>query len=106
MLKAGLQFADAITTVSPTYALEIQTEAAGVGLDGVLRARVHDALGDPLPIEVADLLEELVVLERRGAACSDRPLVLVVMYRMALPGGERRAIRRGDRFRGIRARSS
>ncbi|WP_346730738.1 glycogen synthase GlgA [Ramlibacter paludis] len=39
MLKAGLQFADAITAVSPTYAREIQTEAHGVGLDGVLRAR-------------------------------------------------------------------
>ena len=39
MLKAGLQFADAITTVSPTYAREIQTEAHGVGMDGVLRAR-------------------------------------------------------------------
>jgi starch synthase len=39
MLKAGLQFADAITTVSPTYAREIQTEEHGVGLDGVLRAR-------------------------------------------------------------------
>ncbi|MBA2961173.1 MULTISPECIES: glycogen synthase GlgA [Ramlibacter] len=39
MLKAGLQFADAITTVSPTYAREIQTPAFGVGLDGVLRAR-------------------------------------------------------------------
>lgn len=39
MLKAGLQFADAITTVSPTYAREIQTEAHGVGLDGLLRFR-------------------------------------------------------------------
>lgn len=39
MLKAGLQFADAITTVSPTYAREIQGEALGFGLDGVLRAR-------------------------------------------------------------------
>jgi starch synthase len=39
MLKAGLQFADAVTTVSPRYAREIQTEAFGVGLDGVLRAR-------------------------------------------------------------------
>ncbi len=39
MLKAGLQFADAITTVSPSYAREIQTPAFGVGLDGVLRAR-------------------------------------------------------------------
>ncbi|MFC5497263.1 glycogen synthase GlgA [Caenimonas terrae] len=39
MLKAGLQFADAITTVSPTYAREIQTREAGVGLDGMLRSR-------------------------------------------------------------------
>ncbi|WP_313070296.1 glycogen synthase GlgA [Melaminivora sp.] len=39
MLKAGLQFADAITTVSPTYAREIQQEALGFGLDGVLRER-------------------------------------------------------------------
>jgi len=38
-LKAGLRFADAITTVSPTYAREIQTEAEGMGLDGLLRHR-------------------------------------------------------------------
>ena len=41
MLKAGLQFADAITTVSPTYAREIQTPAHGVGFDGILRARAR-----------------------------------------------------------------
>ncbi len=39
MLKAGIQFAEAITTVSPTYAREIQTVAHGVGFDGILRAR-------------------------------------------------------------------
>jgi len=38
-LKAGLQFADRITTVSPTYAAEIQTAAGGCGLDGLLRSR-------------------------------------------------------------------
>jgi starch synthase len=42
-LKAGLWFADAITTVSPTYAAEIRTPAAGMGLDGLLRGRA-DAL--------------------------------------------------------------
>lgn len=44
-LKAGLQFADAITTVSPTYAQEIQTAAAGMGLDGLLRYRVGQLTG-------------------------------------------------------------
>jgi starch synthase len=38
-LKAGLVFADAITTVSPRYAAEIETPDFGEGLDGVLRAR-------------------------------------------------------------------
>ena len=38
-LKAGLQFADRITTVSPTYAAEIRTPAGGMGLDGLLRTR-------------------------------------------------------------------
>lgn len=38
-LKAGLQLADRITTVSPTYAREISAPEAGMGLDGLLRAR-------------------------------------------------------------------
>lgn len=38
-LKAGINFADAITTVSPTYAGEIQRPDYGHGLDGVIRAR-------------------------------------------------------------------
>ena len=38
-LKGGLVYSDAITTVSPTYAREIQTEEFGCGLDGVLRER-------------------------------------------------------------------
>src|SRR5258708_9086996 len=38
-LKGGLVYSDAITTVSPTYAREIQTEELGCGLDGVLRER-------------------------------------------------------------------
>ena len=46
-LKAGIRYADAITTVSPTYAEEIRTPAFGMGLDGLLRERagaVHGIL--------------------------------------------------------------
>lgn len=42
-LKAGIVYADRITTVSPRYAREITTEEFGWGLDGVLRRR-RDAL--------------------------------------------------------------
>jgi starch synthase len=38
-MKAGLKFADRITTVSPTYAQEIATHEFGCGLDGVIRGR-------------------------------------------------------------------
>ena len=38
-IKAGLFYSDRLTTVSPTYAREIQTPAFGWGLDGLLRAR-------------------------------------------------------------------
>jgi starch synthase len=38
-LKAGIAYADIITTVSPRYAREITTEQYGCGLDGVLRQR-------------------------------------------------------------------
>ena len=42
-LKAGLACADRLSTVSPTYAKEIQTTEHGLGFDGLLRAR-HDVL--------------------------------------------------------------
>jgi starch synthase len=38
-IKGGISFADALNTVSPTYAREVQTPEFGFGLDGALRAR-------------------------------------------------------------------
>jgi len=44
-LKAGLQCADALTTVSPTYAQEIRTASYGMGLEGLLQTRTEDLHG-------------------------------------------------------------
>ena len=44
-LKGGIVYADAVTTVSETYAREITTEQGGEGLDGLLRARKNDLYG-------------------------------------------------------------
>lgn len=44
-IKGGLAYADKLTTVSPTYAEEIQTPAFGCGLDGLLRHRSADLTG-------------------------------------------------------------
>jgi len=45
LLKGGLVYADAITTVSETYAKEIMTPFYGESLDGLLRARENDLRG-------------------------------------------------------------
>jgi len=44
-LKAGIVWADAVTTVSPTYAREIQTPEFGFGFDGLLRSRAYKLSG-------------------------------------------------------------
>jgi starch synthase len=45
MMKAGITYSDTITTVSPTYAKEIQTPEYGYGLEGVLKSRARDLVG-------------------------------------------------------------
>ena len=45
LLKGGIVYADAVTTVSPTYAEEIKSQYYGEGLDGILNARAHDLRG-------------------------------------------------------------
>lgn len=52
-LKAGLQMADRITTVSPTYAIEIQSDEQGMGLGGLLRDRAADLTGILNGIDIA-----------------------------------------------------
>lgn len=45
IMKAAIIFSDIITTVSPTYAKEIQTQEFGCGLEGVLKVRSSDLYG-------------------------------------------------------------
>ncbi len=45
LLKAGILFADRVTTVSPTYAKEVQTPEFGCGLEGVVQTRAEDFVG-------------------------------------------------------------
>lgn len=44
-LKGGIYYADSITTVSPTYAHEIQTPEYGFGMQGLLASRANDIRG-------------------------------------------------------------
>ena len=77
LLKAGLQFADRITTVSPTYAAEIRAPDAGMGFDGLLRARsnvlsgilngIDTAIWDPLADQHIDTPFDSATIEKRAA---------------------------------------
>ncbi len=58
LLKGGLVYADAITTVSDTYAEEIKTQFFGEGLDGLLRARSNDLRGIVNGIDYTDFNPE------------------------------------------------
>lgn len=53
-LKAALWYADAINTVSPTYAAEILTPSFGMGLDGLLRGRGAAVSGILNGIDIAE----------------------------------------------------
>lgn len=45
LLKAGIVYSDAVTTVSPTYAKEITTPELGMGMEGVLKKRASSLYG-------------------------------------------------------------
>ena len=99
-MLGALHYADAITTVSPTYAGEIQTPEFGEGLDGVLRERSYALQGILNGIDVASfnpatdkrIAANYTVDDRSGkAACKaklqeelglevrdDRPLMVMV----------------------------
>ena len=66
-----------------------------VVLEEAMRAvasRMHDALGNPLVVEMEDLLAEMKILDQGRAARTDLERVLVVGDRAALRGGQDRRI--------------
>ena len=95
-LKAGLQFADRITTVSPTYAREIMTPEFGMALDGLLRARADVVAGivngiDDDGVEPGDRSDAAAELQRRCAStCAPRNKT-ALQQRMGLDAEPRRA---------------
>jgi starch synthase len=88
-LKAGLAYADAITTVSPTYAREIQREPLGFGLQGLLAARagrLHGILNG-IDEEAWDPATDALIARRYDAARlgAKRDNKLALQRRMGLP---------------------
>ena len=73
-LKSGLFYADRLTTVSPTYAREIQTPAFGWGLDGLLRTRADALTGILNGVDPKLWSPDHDPALRRGYAVDDAPV--------------------------------
>jgi starch synthase len=106
-LKAALYYSDALTTVSPTYAREIQTPEGGMGLDGLLRARagrlrgivngIDEALWNPAndaalaaPYDASHLARRegnRAALRRRFALAASAAPLFCVISRLAAQKG-------------------
>ncbi|MDQ6618179.1 MAG: glycogen synthase GlgA [Pseudomonadota bacterium] len=103
-LKAGVFYAERLVTVSPTYAREIQTDAGGQGLGGLLRARGSDLVGilngidtaawnpatDPLIAHTYDVasiarksVNKLALQRRLGLELGEQQMLLGVVSRLA-----------------------
>jgi len=72
-MKGGIAFADTVTTVSPTYAREIQSdEELGAGLQGVLKERSKDLVGILNGVDYADWNPETDALIPARYSLADR----------------------------------
>jgi len=92
-LKTGILYADVLTTVSRTYAREIQTPEHGFGLDAMLRARADHLVGIVNGVDYGEwnpesdphLPEHYSADDLSGKA----KLKAALLERVGLPGGER-----------------
>ena len=93
-MKAGLSSADLLTTVSPTYAKEIQTPQFGAGLDGYLRMRsdrLHGILNgvdtrEWNPATDVFLPKQFTSKELAGRALSRKELIASCRIEAPVPG--------------------
>ncbi|KGX88158.1 glycogen synthase [Pontibacillus litoralis] len=67
-MKAGLLYADRITTVSDSYAKAIQTTQCGCGLEGIVQQRARDIVGIPCGVsrQMYHPNEDMYLYTRRG----------------------------------------
>ncbi len=88
-LKAGITFSDRITTVSPTYAREIQTPESGFGFDGLLRFRAADLVGivNGIDYDRWDPASDPFLVERYDVTSLDRKRAntVALMRELGLP---------------------
>lgn len=90
-MKAGLRFADKLSTVSNTYAYEIQTEAYGEKLDGVIRQRSHDLWGilNGIDTEVYDpMTDPYLAFHYRNSLTKKRQNKTALQQELGLPVDE------------------
>lgn len=90
LLKTAVVFSDMVTTVSPTYAREIQTPEFGCGLNGVLSARRDDLVGilNGVDTEVwHPSIDELIAANYKAATVEDgKPICKAALQkRLQLP---------------------
>ncbi len=96
-LKAGLFYADRLSTVSPTYAREIETPRFGAGLDGLLRARARHLTGilNGLDPEIWDPARDPNLPQNYGvedAPAGKRAAKLALLRRFGLEERERQPL--------------
>lgn len=88
-LKAGLVYADRITTVSPTYAQELTTHEFGMGMEGLLTARQRDMVGilNGIDLEVWDPTTDPEIATYKTARGKSRAKARL-QKEMGLPKGD------------------
>ena len=85
-MKAGLKFARRVTTVSPTYAIEMGTHEFGCGLEGVIRGRGEDVSGILNGVDGAiwNPATDTGIIARYTARCTDQDLAAKARCKSAL----------------------